>query len=67
MATTRKITDKDCKSCGKKLIDTHMKNPFIDDFEITCENESCSQFQDGLGILTWRAKCEAKAEYERDM
>lgn len=64
MSSSRKVLDKKCAHCNHPLVESSMKNPFIDDHRIECENEDCSQYFDGMRALRIQAGQVAKQENE---
>lgn len=62
MSTYTKVLDKECVSCKQPMQEISMKSPYIDDYDMGCQNESCKAFRDSLSVLNSRAANNAYRE-----
>lgn len=66
MSVVKRITDIPCSKCGHPKIETHMKDPFIDDMIVECEYQHCDYCVDGEHILSGISYGVAKEQSGRD-
>ena len=64
MTVKRTATNETCKLCGFQIINVHMKNTYIDDYQEECSNQNCSDYDTAERRLTASARREARRENE---
>lgn len=61
MTIRKEVTNVKCKKCESFIIEIHMKNPFIDDFE-----SECPECQPGQAMRFLHSTANAAAKEERE-
>jgi len=67
MIIKKSATNNKCVGCDQPLIMSVLKTMSLDDYEISCENISCSFYEDSLTTLFRRDRQASREQHNNDI